>query len=885
MSIRVSTLSKELGTTNKVLIGFLAEKYPEFEITDYKTHHSKTISDLYKDDVRENFELYLEAHPELAGNKKRSAAKKDESETPEPSPAPEDSASVPEAPSAPAAPAAKAPTPPPPVPAFGVPRAVPATKPAPVPPPAVPRPIPVPPPRPAPVPPPPPPPPAPVRTAPVPPPPAAKAPTPPPAVPAFGVPRPAPSVPLPPPRAAAPVVPPPVPAPKAPVAPPSVPPVAVAPKAPAVPPPVPAMPKTPAIPPMPVAKTAPAAPVPPSVAAAAASADDSAQAPDEPRKKLSLRAPVVVRDLATALDIRPFRIISELMSMGIFASLNQDVKDEVAVKIADNHGVDLEVKHREKGGAQQAPKPEPVVQRPVDDEKDKEPRCPVVCVLGHVDHGKTTLLDYYRKSNVTAGEAGGITQHVGAYTVVHNGQRITFLDTPGHAAFSKMRERGAALTDIAVLVVAADDGFMPQTDEALKFAQKNNVQIVVAINKCDAKGANVDRVKQQMQKRGITSEDWGGTVQCEAVSALKGTNMDSLLDAILLQAEVMELKANPKCPAEGVVVEAQMEQGRGPTATVIVQRGTLKTGDAFVCAQHFCRVRAILDEYGKPLKSIAPGNPGRVLGWSGVPSAGAVFSVVKNAREAEKIAEENKYKLRKAEEAEEEEAKAAAAAAQKGMSDMDLLNSLLKESGEKVFKCVLKADVDGTLEALEGALLGIKSKRVKIEIVGGSVGPITPGDVNTASAANATIVAFDVKQENSVPAMLKRVGVKVITHDIIYMLLDMVKEAMAELLDPEFKENAVGEAEVRAIFSLGKNNNVAGSMVLDGSIRRDFNARVVRRGEVLHTGKIDTLKRFKDDVTEVKSGYECGIRVTGFDDYKEGDRIECFEILEVRPAL
>ncbi len=860
MSIRVSTLSKELGTTNKVLIGFLAEKYPEFEITDYKTHHSKTISDLYKDDVRENFTRYLEAHPELTGDKKkRAAAKRDnadepaaaktEAPVPAPAPAPVPPPPVPApvaAPKAPAipppvpavpraVPAAKAPVPPPPVPAVGAPRAIPAPKPAPVPPPQAPRSAPVPPPVPA---------------------------------------HKAPAVP--------PVVPAPVAAPKAPATPPPVP---AMPKAPAVPPPVPAMPKAPSIPPMPAVKTAPAAPIPPSAASAEASSDDSAAGSDEPRRKLSLRAPIVVRDLATALDIRPFRIISELMSMGIFAALNQNIKDEIAIKIADNHGVELEVKHREKGGAQQVLKPEPVVQRPVDDEKDKEPRCPVVCVLGHVDHGKTTLLDYYRKSNVTAGEAGGITQHVGAYTVVHNGQRITFLDTPGHAAFSKMRERGAALTDIAVLVVAADDGFMPQTDEALKFAQKNNVQIVVAINKCDAKGANVDRVKQQMQKRGITSEDWGGTVQCEAVSALKGTNMDSLLDAILLQAEVMELKANPKCPAEGVVVEAQMEQGRGPTATVIVQRGTLKTGDAFVCAQHFCRVRAILDEYGKPLKSVAPGNPGRVLGWSGVPSAGAVFSVVKNAREAEKIAEENKYKLRKAEEAEEEEAKAAAAAAQKGLSDMELLNSLLKESGEKVFKCVLKADVDGTLEALEGALLGIKSKRVKIEVVGGSVGPITPGDVNTASAAGATIVAFDVKQENSVPAMLKRVGVKVISHDIIYMLLDMVKEAMAELLDPEYKENAVGEAEVRAIFSLGKNNNVAGSMVLDGSVRRDFNARVVRKGEVLHTGKIDTLKRFKDDVTEVKAGYECGIRVTGFDDYKEGDRIECFEILEVRPAL
>lgn len=862
MSIRVSALSKELGTSNKVLIGFLAEEYPSWGISDYKTHHGKTITDLYKDEIVEKFALYLDAHPELVeggaktkGKKKPSAArvpaKPDATEKPAPSvPAKKAEAKPAVAPAPVPAPkpggvpaAPKAPVPPPPVPAVGVPRPAPA--------------IPVPPP----------PPPPPVATA------KRPAPVPPPIIP---VRRPVPAPTLPP-RPAVPAAPRlGVPAAKIPSAPPPVPAVKAAPKA-------------PAIPPMPAPKAAPAAPVPPAPAVPAASGSgenaSGETVPAEARKKLSLRAPVVVRDLATALDIRPFRIISELMSMGIFASLNQDVRDEIAVKIADNHGVDLEVKHREKGGAQQAPKPEPEIRKPVDDEKDREPRSPVVCVLGHVDHGKTTLLDFYRKSNVTAGEAGGITQHVGAYTVVHNGQRITFIDTPGHAAFSKMRERGAALTDIAVLVVAADDGFMPQTDEALKFAQKNNVQIVVAINKCDAKGANADRVKQQMQQRGITSEDWGGSVQCETVSALKGTNMDALLDAILLQAEIMELKANPKCPAEGVVVEAQMEQGRGPTATVIVQRGTLKTGDAFVCAQHSCRVRAILDEYGKPMKSIAPGNPGRVLGWSGVPSAGAVFSVVKNAREAEKIAEENKYKLRKAEEVEEEEAKAAAAAAQKGMSDMELLNSLLSASHEKVFKCVLKADVDGTLEALEGTLLGIKSKRVKIEIVGGSVGPITPSDVNTASAAGATIVAFDVKQESSVPALLKRVGVKVISHDIIYMLLDMVKEAMSELLDPEYKENAVGAAEVRAIFSLGKNSNVAGSMVLDGSIRRDFNARVVRRGEVLHTGKIDTLKRFKDDVTEVKAGYECGIRVTGFDEYQEGDRIECFEILEVRPAL
>ncbi len=637
--------------------------------------------------------------------------------------------------------------------------------------------------------------------------------------------------------------------------------------------------------PPPVPRVAPPVPPTPAVGAPGATAETAAAAPAPSElKKVSVRAPVVVRDLATTLNIRPFRLISELMSMGIFASLNQDLKDEIACKVAEKFGVELEIHRREKGAATQRPA-EPVIAKPVDDEKDKVLRPPVVCVLGHVDHGKTTLLDYYRKSNVTAGEAGGITQHVAAYSVKRNDKQITFLDTPGHAAFSKMRERGAALTDIAVLVVAADDGFMPQTDEALKFAQKNNVQLVVAINKIDAKGANVDRVKQQMQARGITSEDWGGTIQCEPVSALKGTGMESLLDAILLQAEIMELKANPKCAASGTVVEAQMEQGRGPTATVIVNRGTLKPGDALVCGPNFCRVRAILDEYGKPLKNISPGCPGRVMGWSGIPSAGAVFSAVKNAREAERIADENKYKLRKAIEEEEENAKNAELEESKNLSDMERLNALIAGTSEKVFKVVTKADVDGTLEALNASLEAIKSKRVKLEIVGGSVGPITQNDVNMASASGATIVAFDVKPDNGVPAILKRQNVKVISHEIIYMLLDTVKEAMAELLDPELKENRVGLAEARVIYPYGKNAFVAGSMVTEGSIRRDFNARVLRKGEVMHTGRIDTLKRFKDDVTEVKAGYECGIRVTGFEAYQEGDIIECYEILKIRPPL
>lgn len=850
MATRVSELSKMIGVSNKTLVLFFAEKHPEFKITDPSKHHGKSFSWFPEDghtmeeEIGAELEAFFQEHPELVEKpKSKKAPAKGASGKSVPAKVKEDEVPAQEDAVAPA-PAPRAPVPPvPPRPAM-----------APVPPIPAPR---------------------------------ASVPMPPP-VPAIPKSVPAPVPPMPKPAAAVPPAPKPVPAsapvvPKVPVAAP-VPPAV--PKAP-VPPPVPAArPSAPVPPPIPPVGRPASAPVPPMPGVPVPpSAGEQAPVKKEELKKVTMRAPVVVRDLATALDVRPFRLISELMSMGVFASLNQDLGDEIAVKVAEKYGVELDIHRREKG-AQQA---KPVVvekPKPVDDEKDKAPRPPVVCVLGHVDHGKTTLLDYYRKSNVTAGEAGGITQHVAAYSVKHGNQSITFLDTPGHAAFSKMRERGAALTDIAVLVVAADDGFMPQTDEALKFAQKNNVQLVVAINKIDSKGANIDRVKQQMQKRGITSEDWGGTIQCEPVSALKGTNMDSLLDAILLQAEMMELKANPKCPAEGTVVEAQMEQGRGPTATVIIQRGTLKTGDALVCGPHFCRVRAIMDEYGKPLKQIAPGCPGRVMGWSGVPSAGAIFTTVKNAREAEKIAEENQYKLRKAIEEEEENKRRAQDEQQNaGLSDIERLNQLLAGTSEKVFKVVTKADVDGTLEALNAALEAIKSSRVKLEIVGGSVGPITPSDVNMASASNATIVAFDVKADNGVPALMKRQNVNLITHDIIYMLLDMVKDAMAELLDPELKENKVGMAEARVIYPFGKNAYVAGSMVTEGSIRRDFNARVWRKGEVLHTGRIDTLKRFKEDVTEVKAGYECGIRVTGFEEYQEGDLIECFEILKIRPPL
>jgi translation initiation factor IF-2 len=605
--------------------------------------------------------------------------------------------------------------------------------------------------------------------------------------------------------------------------------------------------------------------------------------PGENLQNITIRPPIVVRDFAIALSLRPFRLISELMEMGIFASMNQTIEEHIAIRVALKHGIALEVRHRGEAASQAAkPSPEKNLH---DDPAHLKPRPPVVCVLGHVDHGKTTLLDYYRKTSVVTGEAGGITQHIGAYTVTHNAKPITFLDTPGHAAFSKMRERGAEITDIAILVVAADDGFMPQTDEALKFAQKNNVQIVVAINKTDAKGANVDRVKQQMQQRGIASEDWGGTILTTPVSALTGASMNELLEAILLQAEVMELKANPKCPAEGTVVESQMETGRGPTSTLIVQKGTLKIGDAFVCGQHYCKVRALLDDHGQRLQSAPPGTPALVLGWSGVPTPGAVFQVCKNERQAKALAEENALNLRKALEEESDLLKATQNADQGKLSDMDRLMSAIAQTKDKVLKVVCKADVNGTLEALVACLEGINSSKVKLEVIASSVGPITPGDVNVAHAGGATIVAFDVRQENNVAALLKRHNVRVIAHNIIYMLIELVKESMSGLLDPELRENKVGIAEVRAIFTHGKNSYVAGCMVTEGRVQRDYKARVHRKSQILHTGAIDTLKRFKDDVTEVKSGYECGIRVEHFEDYQIGDLIECYEMLETRPAL
>jgi translation initiation factor IF-2 len=597
-----------------------------------------------------------------------------------------------------------------------------------------------------------------------------------------------------------------------------------------------------------------------------------------------VKPPIVVRDFAGLIGLKPFQLISELMEMGIFASMNQTIDEEVASKVSKAKGFELEIRHR----GEKAEPPTQKTKQKVDenDEKFLETRPPVVCILGHVDHGKTTLLDTLRKSNVVDGEAGGITQHVAAYQVSRNDRKVTFLDTPGHAAFSKIRERGASLTDVSVLVVAADDGFMPQTDEALKFVQRSQSSLLVAINKIDVKGADIDKVKTQMQERSIAAEDWGGEIITVPVSALNGDNIDELLDMILLQADVMELKANPKANLEAIVVEARVEVGRGPTATLIVQKGTLKVGDSFVCGKVYCKVKAMIDDKGNQLKSAPPSTPVNVLGWSGVPDSGSICRGCKNEREAR----------RNAEEAEDLEKKLTAVPEdtqlvedesedESGSAAVDALFAAISKSKSTIYRLILKADVRGSVEALRDSLELINSDKIGLEVLQSEVGQITKNDVKMAQTSQADIIGFNVKMENGVMGEAKHLGVRVFQNSIIYEIIDLVKDNMADLLEPELVEKKSGRAEVRQVFKVSKGRTVAGCMVMEGNITRNKGARLVRGGEVIAEGKIDTLRRFKDDVTDVKAGFECGMRLDSFDKYEEGDVIETFEVEKIRPSL
>jgi translation initiation factor IF-2 len=590
-----------------------------------------------------------------------------------------------------------------------------------------------------------------------------------------------------------------------------------------------------------------------------------------------IKPPIVVRELAVQLKQKPFKIIADLMELGVFANVNQAIDEKIAQQLCAKYGFRFEVEKRERGGgAVHAPIKK--VELDIEDKPEElKPRAPVVTIMGHVDHGKTTLLDVIRKANVAAGEAGGITQHIGAYTIsVPHPERknqlaqITFLDTPGHAAFSSMRARGANVTDLVVLVVAANDGVMPQTIEALNHARAAKVPILVAVNKVDHPNANPLKVRQQLQDKGLVPDDWGGDTIFVDVSGLTKQGIDKLLEMILLQAELLELKANPNRRAKGNVIESGVEPG-GPTATVLVRKGTLRVGDIILCGEFYGRVRALIDEEGERLKEAGPSVAVRVLGLNGVPDAGLEFSVVEDEKAARELAEQRFLQAR----AEGQEDKKVT---------LENLFATLAAEQSKVLKVVVKADAQGSVEAIVDALKKIEAEKVSLEIIHSDVGTITENDVALASASNAVILGFHTRVDSTAAEKAKHESVQIKLYAIIYELIDEVKEAMAGLLEPVVKENIIGSAEVRQVFELSKGAPVAGCMVASGRIVKG-KVRLRRRKDVIYEGVTQSLRRFQDEVSEVRAGMECGIRIEGYSDFQVGDVIESYSIEKMAAKL
>jgi len=599
---------------------------------------------------------------------------------------------------------------------------------------------------------------------------------------------------------------------------------------------------------------------------------ESSIAPD---RVIPLRGAVVVKDLAEKLGLRPNRLIADLMQLNILASINQRVELDVAQKIADKYGFKIEVER-----AKRSTERRPVLRSedaddaiPEDKSEELMPRPPVVTFLGHVDHGKTSLMDRIRNTHVVKGEAGGITQHIGAYTVEINGRKITFLDTPGHAAFSAMRARGAMLTDIAVIIIAADDGIMPQTREAIKAAQQAGVQIMVAINKCDLPAAKPDRVRQMLQGEGLTPEEWGGDVICSEVSAMTGKGIDHLLEMILLQTDMLELTANPSRRADGYVVEAQLEQGLGPTATLLIMGGTLNVGDVLLCGEHFGRIRGLMDDRGRRIKSAMPATAVKCMGLSGVPEAGAAFRVMLNEKRARELAEKAA-----------EERKQTQLSSTKATS-LDALMDQIKDNQRRELALIVKADTQGSSEAICEALKEIKSEKVTLNIIHEAIGNVSATDVNKAAAGQALIVGFSVGCDAGVQQQARHDGVRISTYRIIYELLDFVKQRMLDLLSPEYKEVVKGHAEIRAIFDIGKTGRVAGCQMMDGVIRADAMFRIFRNKEKIWEGKLSALKHFQNEVSEITGSQECGILFNGFEGFQAGDTVECFALEELPRTL
>ena len=596
---------------------------------------------------------------------------------------------------------------------------------------------------------------------------------------------------------------------------------------------------------------------------------------DEESKEISIRGAVIVKDLAAKLNIKPNRLIADLMGLKILASINQRVEPDVATKVAEKYGFKVTIEHaRDKAAAK------PVLKAidaddliPEDPPETLKLRAPVVTFLGHVDHGKTTLMDWIRKEHVAAGEAGGITQQISAYQVEIAGKKITFLDTPGHAAFSAMRARGAQLTDIAVLIIAADDGIMPQTEECIKVARQTGVQIMVAITKCDKPTANVDRVKQQLQKRGLTPEDWGGDIICCPVSGVTGEGVDALLENILVQAEVLELQANPNRRANGYVIEAELQQGLGPCATLLVTGGTLKVGDAILIGEHFGKVRALIDDHGRRIKEAPPAMPVKCTGLSGVPEAGAEFRVMLDEKRARTLAEQT------AQERKEQELSSSKA------TTLDALMRRMAAEGKRELNVIVKSENQGTLEAVVAALQEIKSEKVGLNVIGTGTGNVSLTDVKSAAAGKAIIVGFDIGSDSGVQQQARHDGVRINSFRIIYELIDHVKNSMLDLLPPEYKEVVKGHAEIKAIYDIGKLGKIAGSQMLDGSLIAKEKYRILRNKQQIWDGKVQTLRHFKDEVAQVTGQQECGVCFADYEEFQVGDIIECYTLEELPRSL
>ncbi len=620
------------------------------------------------------------------------------------------------------------------------------------------------------------------------------------------------------------------------------------------------------------AKSAPAGTPAPAIVPAI---DEQALAAQQLKDKIVvIKPPIIVKDLAAKLGLKPYQIIHHLMEMNIFTSASQALEEEVARKLCVKLGFTFEIEKREKGAGQvhapvkivEPPKPEPVAP------SELLPRPPVVTLMGHVDHGKTSLLDAIRKTRVAAGEAGGITQHTGAYTVKRGEHLITFLDTPGHEAFTAMRARGANVTDIVILVVAADDGIMATTIEAINHARAAKVQIMVAINKIDLPGANLVRVKGQLQEQGLVPEEYGGdTIVCE-VSATKGVGVEKLLEMLLLQAEILELKANPRGLSRGTIIESQLEQGRGATATALVQHGTLRVGDNLLAGPYYGRVKALINDMGQSIKEAGPSIPVKILGLSGAPSPGEEFNTLKVEREARELADDRAQKLRLGK------------LEAPPRVTLENLFEAIADEGKKVLKVVLKGDVQGSIEAIVGSLKKIESKKIDLDIVLAGVGPISESDILLAKASQAVVIGFNTKTDNAAANAAKREGIQIKLFSIIYELIDQVKDAMVGMLDPELRESPLGTAIVKQVFNLSK-YPVAGCSVQSGRIVRNARARVLRKRQPIYDGAVATLKRFQDDASEVRAGLECGIRLGDFDEYLADDIIECYQLEKFTQTL